>query len=131
MASTSSRSDLLLEALNACGITHGEDCHLRVAFLETRLRALNKGQGAGFKTLGVVLNRAKLKNLSTAIFTGLTTTITSLLAYADHQEHRDRSAGVESCGGCNVSASDVAIVRGLFGDRGCVWNMTIEDLLSG
>ena len=39
------RCDLLLEATNACAIAYGKECHLDVAYLEERLRALNKGQG--------------------------------------------------------------------------------------
>ena len=45
VATTSSRCDLLLEATNACAIAYGKECHLDVAYLEERLRALNKGQG--------------------------------------------------------------------------------------
>ena len=45
VATTSSRCDLLLEATNACAIAYGKECHLDVAYLEDRLRALNKGQG--------------------------------------------------------------------------------------
>ena len=45
VATTSSRCDLLLEATNASAIAYGKECHLDVAYLEDRLRALNKGQG--------------------------------------------------------------------------------------
>lgn len=45
VANTSFCFNLLLEATNACAIAHGKQCHLDVAYLEDRLRALNHDQG--------------------------------------------------------------------------------------
>ena len=45
VANTSFCFNLLLEATNACAIAHGKQCHDDVAYLEDRLRALNRGQG--------------------------------------------------------------------------------------
>lgn len=131
VATTSSRCDLLLEATNASAIAYGKECHLEVAYLEDRMRGLNKGQGMGFKVGGVILDRSTLKSLAIAIGGGLTTFVTSLLAYTEETAHADQHARTlsETCGGCNLTVSDVAIIADIFDGRDCNWNMTINDIL--
>ena len=35
----------------------------------------------------------------------------------------------ETCGGCNLTVSDAAIIADIFDGRDCNWNMTINDVL--
>ena len=81
--------------------------------------------------LGVILDRSALKSLAVAIGGGLTTFVTSLLAWTEETTHADQHSTPlsETCGGCNLTASDVATIAGIFDGRDCDWNMTINDVL--
>ena len=45
IAATSSRCDMLSDSLNAVAVSNDPASHLKVDFLETRLRRMNRGQG--------------------------------------------------------------------------------------
>lgn len=46
---TSSLCDQLVDTINDAGIRYREPCYTRIAWLESRLTQLNRGQGLGFK----------------------------------------------------------------------------------
>ena len=61
VAATSSRCDMLAEALNTQAKVHGEAVHVRLDYLLCALGRSNRGQGLGFKVLGVVVDKKTLK----------------------------------------------------------------------
>ena len=81
--------------------------------------------------LGTILDRSTLKSLALAIGGGLTTFVTSLLAWTEETTHADQHSTTlsETCGGCNLTHSDAAIIADIFDGRDCNWNMTINDVL--
>jgi len=92
IAATSSRCDLLSDSLNAVAISHGPECHLRLDYLETRLRRMNRGQGLGFVVAGTVINRRTLTAGAVKLGTGLVTVITSFLALATARDSSSSAA---------------------------------------
>ena len=83
VAQTSSCCDLLLSKLNDLGIKHGEGCHARIDWLETRLRRLHNSQGLGFLIFGLVLDQRVLRALAVGLGGGLITAITWVLALSN------------------------------------------------
>jgi len=49
IAQTSSLCDELMDTINDAGIRYGDTSYARIAWLESRLKQLNRGQGLGFK----------------------------------------------------------------------------------
>merc|ERR1711881_815284 len=45
IAATSTHCDKLMAVLHAVGLKHGPEHHVKIEWLESRLRGLNKGQG--------------------------------------------------------------------------------------
>jgi hypothetical protein len=70
---------------------------------------------------GVILNKPMLKTLAMAIGGGLTTFITSLLAYTQKAAHTEQESAMlsEIAGGCDLSDSDVGIITDIFDGRDC------------
>ena len=123
VAATSSRCDLLMDALNATAIVHGESCHLRLDYLIRALSRLNRGQGIGFMVCGIVLDRKRLRSLAFAIASGLSTLFTALLAL------RDDAPQHAAADACVLSESEGDIIRSLLSGRDCAFNMTLESVL--
>ena len=123
VAATSSRCDLLMDALNATAIVHGESCHLRLDYLIRALSRLNRGQGIGFVVCGIVLDRKRLRSLAFAIASGLSTLFTALLAL------RDDAPQHAAADACVLSESEGDIIRSLLSGRDCAFNMTLESVL--
>jgi len=131
VAQTSSMCDKLMYTINDVGIKHGDACFARVAWLETRLKQLNHGQGAqqlrfcaccclaldltllvpaglGFKVAGAVLDQRLLKTVALALGGGLTTLITTLLALDDTPA---------AAAGSNISSNTTDCSRSWSGSR--------------
>ena len=52
-----------MAVLHAVGIKHGPEHHVKIDWLESRLRGLNKGQGLGFVLGGTVVDKGVLKGV--------------------------------------------------------------------
>ena len=75
----------------------------------------------GFEVQGVVLNKPMLKTLAMAIGGGLTTFITSLLAYTQKAADAEKESAMlsEIARDCDLSDSDVGIIADIFNGRDC------------
>ena len=126
IAATSSRCDLLSDSLNAVAISHGPECHLRLDYLETRLRRMNRGQGLGFRVFGVVVDRRLLKNCVIGIAGGMTTLVTTLLALAE------QPVAITGEAVCALSERETAVIQGLLGGKCAgVYNVSLDKVVMG
>jgi len=124
VALTSSKCDELMDKLTDVGIKYGEKQHVRVDWLETRLRRPHHSQGLGFVIFGMVLDRRSLGKLAFAIGSGLGTVITWVLALSG-----DATAQVVDVGGvCGMDAAQKVDVqryaRLLLANASCALNVT-------
>jgi len=121
---TSSLCDQLVDTINDAGIRYREPCYTRIAWLESRLTQLNRGQGLGFKVAGTVIDQRLLNIMAVSLAGGLSTVLTTLFALTDE------SAAVSTygSGACAPSAAQVKLTSG--GAGNCSFaNLTIGSML--
>ena len=128
VAATSSRCDLLTDALNQVAISYGESCHLRVDYLLGALHRINRGQGLGFRVFGAVIDRRRLMHAAAALAGGATTLITTLIAL--HEEAGTSTLLFEQC---QLTPQQTAIIRNLleFDEDSCagLYNISLDRIL--
>ena len=128
VAATSSRCDLLTDALNQVAISYGESCHLRVDYLLGTLHRINRGQGLGFRVFGAVIDRRRLMHAAAALAGGATTLITTLIAL--HEEAGTSTLLFEQC---QLTPQQTAIIRNLleFDEDSCagLYNISLDRIL--
>ena len=83
--------------------------------------SLNREQGLGFKVFGTVIDKLKLQHLATA----MASTIISVAALLALGEETIETASQSAS--CNMTASQVATAKALFGGSTC--NTTIQEIL--
>ena len=126
IAATSSRGTLLAEALNSVGMTHGEDCHLRLEYLICSLQRLNRNQGLGFEVFGVVVNKKTLNTVATGVVTAVSSVIAWLLALGSA-----KSSQSDSAVRCTLTLQERAAIRGLLGGSTCagLYNVSLDSII--
>lgn len=118
VAEASTRCAVLTNALN---MKRTRKNHDEITWLETRLTKLNREQGLGFKVFGTVIDKLKLQHLATA----MASTIISVAALLALGEETIETASQSAS--CNMTASQVATAKALFGGSTC--NTTIQEIL--
>lgn len=103
---------------------------VRVLFaVEQSLKNLHFGQGLGFQVAGVVVDRKTLTNVAMALFGGLTTLISVLLALSEAPA-TNVTARMDTC---DVGASDEVLLN-IISDAArklntlCFGNLTLSEL---
>ena len=128
-------SDALLQMTNAARMKGGPQSHETVSWLETSLQNLNRGQGLGFTSGGLVIDRRTITNIGIAIGGGLTTLVTALLALTEDLEMPSGmlDANLTSC---TLSGAENDAIQGalrlLLAQRNsstCSFNMTLDSFL--
>ena len=71
---------------NAARMKGGPQSHETVSWPKTSLKNLNRGQGLGFMSGGLVIDRKTITNIGVAIAGGLTPLVTALLALTEDLE---------------------------------------------
>jgi hypothetical protein len=109
-ALVSSNCDILMENLNRVRLNDlNLQQHQRVSVLETALKNVNNGQGIGFKVLGLVVNKQKLRQMTASVYAAASVVTPFLLQiYADKRPKTD----IGSTDTCKLSAMQQAQVDG-------------------
>jgi hypothetical protein len=141
-AQVSTAVDELKETLNACRLNDmTPEVHIKVAILEHALGNVNHGQGAGFKVLGVVIDKTMLRQIGAKLIAAATFAMPFVLAvYAGHEPDGGSAPASKPLplppGMCTLTPTQIATTKGLFlsesgaWEGGCAYNMSIADVLA-
>eukprot|EP01043_Picozoa_sp_COSAG02_P035064 COSAG02_NODE_2488_length_8701_cov_25.089630_6_plen_174_part_00 len=132
VAMTSSRCDELMSTLNSVRMWFGEEKNERITWLEMSLKNLHHGQGLGFTIGGIVVDRRTLRVTFFALFGGVSSVLTALLALrAEPPEEKQDIHGKAICSE-ELQAAAVAALRAVMAGRNatCAFNMTLDDAIA-
>ena len=111
VAMTSSKCDVLMSTLNSVRIRSGEEANDRITWLEMSLANLHHGQGLGFTIGGAVVDKRTLRVAFFALFGGLSSIVTALLALRADPPPETTSGNDSGACGDGLRAAVVAAAR--------------------
>ena len=130
-AATSTKCDMLSEALNELAMRCiSNDC-ARVDAVYRTLARSNKGQGLGFKVFGQVLDRSKLRRFALGVYAFLVTVVPLLVAATHNHPALAPMESVEA-GTCELTRGQRDLLRATFAQLNATCsgpNVTVADLL--